>query len=168
MKARLVHRYTHSPSVISGSEGSTETLPDGDIFVGWGSDPDFSEYSARGRQLFNGRFAVGVRSYRAYRFPWSAQPLGRPSEAVAPSASGKGTTVYASWNGATTVTAWRVMAGSDPYKLHRVAAATKTGFEATINVASTLPYFAVEALSANRDVLGTSHTLTVRRTRGGG
>ena len=167
MKARLVHRYTHSPSVISGSEGSTETLPDGDVFVGWGSDPDFSEYSARGRQLFNGRFAVGVKSYRAYRFPWSAQPLGRPSEAVAQSASGSGTTVYASWNGATAVAAWRVMAGSDPYKLHRVGTARKAGFETTINVASALPYFAVEALSAGGDVLGTSHTLTRRRTRGG-
>ena len=54
-------------------------------------------------------------------------------------------------------------AGSNPYKLHRVDRATKTGFETTINVNSTLPYFAVNALSSNGVVLGTSHTLTVRR-----
>lgn len=163
MKVTLLHRYTHSPRVLSGSEGSTETLPDGNIFVGWGSDPDFTEYSSGGRQLFNGNFAVGVKSYRAYRFPWSAQPLSRPAEAVASSSSGRGTIVYASWNGATTVATWQVMAGSDPYSLHRVAVAPKTGFETAINVRSSLPYFAVEALSGSGAVLGTSHTLTVRR-----
>jgi arylsulfotransferase ASST len=167
MKATLVHRYTHSPSVISGSEGSTQTLPDGNVFVGWGSDPDFSEYSPSGRQLFNGRFAIGIKSYRAYRFPWSAQPPGPPALAVSPSASGQGTVVYASWNGATAVADWRVLAGSNPYSLHRVAAGPKTGFETTINVSSTLPYFAVKALSGDGAVLGTSHTLTVRRTRSG-
>lgn len=168
MRATLLHRYTHSPSVLSGSEGSAQTLPDGDVFVGWGSDPDFSEYSARGHQLFNGRFAVGVKSYRAYRFPWSGQPPAPPSEAVAQSASGHGTTVYASWNGATNVAKWRVMAGSNPFSLHRVAVARKSGFETTINVSSTLPYFAVQALSEAGRVLGTSHTLTVRRSAGGG
>lgn len=167
MTATLVRRYRHSPSVLAGSEGSTQTLPDGNVFVGWGSDPDFSEYSASGRQLFNGNFAVGVKSYRAYRFRWSAQPPGPPALAVAQSASG-GTTVYASWNGATAVATWRVLAGSSPYALRRVTAAPKTGFETTINVNSSQPYFAVQALSASGDVLGTSQTLTVRRTTSGG
>jgi hypothetical protein len=163
MRATLVHRYIHSPSVLSGAEGSMETLGNGNVFVGWGSDPDFSEYSPGGRQLFNGNFAVGVKSYRAYRFSWSGQPTGPPRLAVASSPSGNGTIVYASWNGATTVAAWRVLAGSNPYALHRVARARKSGFETTINVRSTLPYLAVKALSSSGAVLGTSQTLTVRR-----
>jgi hypothetical protein len=163
MKATLVHRYNHTPAILTGTEGSTETLPNGNVFVGWGSDPDFSEYSSSGRQLFNGNFAVGVKSYRAYRFSWSGQPPGPPALAVASSASGHGTTVYASWNGATAVATWRVLAGSNPYALHRVARARKAGFETTINVRSSLPYFAVRALGSSGAVLGTSHTLTVRR-----
>lgn len=164
MRATLVHRYSHSPALIAGTQGSVETLPNGNVFVGWGSDPDFSEYSPGGRLLFNGNFAVGVKSYRAYRFPWSAQPVptSPPALAVSQSSSG-GTTVYASWNGATAVAAWRVDAGSNAYSLHQVAQAMKTGFETTINVSSTLPYFAVNALSSNGAVLGTSRTLTVRR-----
>ena len=159
MTATLVHRFTHSPSVLTGTEGSMETLPNSDVFVGWGSDPDFSEYAPSGRLLFNGNFAVGVKSYRAYRFPWSGQPAGLPALAVSPSSSGNGTTAYASWNGATTVADWRVLAGSSPDALHQLRTVAKTGFETTINLRSTLPYFAVKALNSHHVVLSTSATV---------
>jgi outer membrane protein assembly factor BamB len=160
MTATLVHRYTHSPSVTAGTQGSMETLPNGNVFVGWGSDPDFSEYSPSGSQLFNGNFALGVKTYRAYRFPWSGQPLSPPALAATASSTG-GTTLYASWNGATQVRTWRVLGGSSPKTLHGMGRARKHGFETRINLASSLPYFAVQALDSKSAVLGTSVTRTV-------
>jgi hypothetical protein len=153
MTATLVHRYTHSPGLLAVSQGSAQTLPDGDVFVGWGADPDFSEFSPSGRQIFNGSFVLGVNSYRAYRFPWTGQPASSPALAVS---SGPSVTVYASWNGATEVAAWRVMGGNSPTSLGSVAQAARTGFETTIQLTSSLNYFAVQALDARGNVLGTS------------
>ncbi len=45
-------------------------------------------------------------SYRAYRFPWSAQPVTTPALAQGWGA-GDAPALYASWNGATSVAAWR-------------------------------------------------------------
>jgi hypothetical protein len=160
MTATLVHRYSHSPSVTTGTQGSMETLPNGNVFVGWGADPDFSEYSPSGTQLFNGNFALGVKSYRAYRFRWSGQPLTPPALAASPSSTG-GTTLYASWNGATQVRAWRVLGGSSPKTMQRMGRAAKNGFETRINLASSQPYFAVQALNSKGAVLGTSATRAV-------
>jgi len=67
--------------------------------------------------------------------------------------------VYASWNGATGVASWRVLAGPTPAQLAPVASAPKSGFETTIAAPATAPYFAVQALDAAGTVLGTSQTL---------
>jgi hypothetical protein len=156
MTATLVHRYAHSPAVTTGSEGSMETLPNGNVFVGWGGDPDFSEYTPGGSQIFNGNFALGVKSYRAYRFPWQAQPESPPALSVAPS-SHRGDTVYASWNGATTVAAWRVLGGPSPGSLSiRVRQFSKSGFETAIPLVTSPRYVEVQALGSTGAVLGTS------------
>lgn len=154
MTATLVHRYTHSPPLLTVSQGSAQTLPGGDVFVGWGADPEFSEYSPSGGQIFNGSFDLGVNSYRAYRFPWTGRPATPPAMAV--SASGNSVTISASWNGATEVTAWRVLGGDSPTALGSVVQAARTGFETTIHLDSSLNYFAVQALDAQGNVLGTS------------
>jgi hypothetical protein len=155
MTATLVHSYGHSPSVITGTQGSMQTLPNGNVFVGWGADPDFSEYTSGGSQIFNGNFALGVKSYRAYRFPWVAQPLSQPALAVA-AASGGGLTLYASWNGATQVSVWRVVGGATASTLQWVGRAVRTGFETTINLKNSYPYVEVMALNASGQVVGTS------------
>ena len=90
--------------------GSVQQLYNGDTFVGWGEQPYFSEYNSKGQLLFDARFADSNMSYRTYRFDWNGYPKTRP--AVAASNSGKTTTVYVSWNGATGVKRWRVLAGA--------------------------------------------------------
>ena len=77
---------------------------------------------------------------------------------MASAASGHGgLTVYASWNGATQVTAWRVLGGSRRGALHALGSSTKRrGFETAIPVGSTPPFLAVQALGAGGRVLGTS------------
>ena len=159
MTASLVRAYTHTPPLISGAEGSAQILPSHEMFVGWGNQPDFSEFTAAGRQIFNGSLPLGIRSYRAYRFPWSGQPLTRPALALAPQGNAS-LKVYASWNGATDVASWRVLAGPHPAALRPVAGARRTGFETVISVRHPGLYLAVQALNAAGKVLRSS---TARR-----
>ncbi len=159
MRATLVRRYTHTPALSTISQGNAQLLPNHDVVVGWGADPEFSEYSPSGRQILEGSFAVGVNSYRAYRFDWTGDPGTRPS--VAASGSSGAVTVYASWNGATRVARWLVRAGTDPHTLAVVASAGRTGFETTIGLSGHPSYVAVEALDSAGTVLGSSATVAV-------
>lgn len=132
-----------------------QLLPDGNPFVGWGQQPYFSEYNAAGQQIFDAHLAVPSSSYRAYRFPWSAQPVGPPALALSANPNGA-TDLYASWNGATDVSSWRVLAGPSAGALSPVGGAGKRGFETHIQVHSASPYFAVQALGNSGQVLTTS------------
>jgi hypothetical protein len=154
MTASLMARYTHSPSLLSAHQGSTQVLPDGNIFVGWGDQPNFSEYSPTGRQIFDGSFPLGIDSYRAFRFLWVGHPSSRPVLAV--TRSQDTLTVYASWNGATQAATWRVLAGPSTGQLRAVAQRHRTGFETAITLQQAWHYVAVQALSSTGHVLGTS------------
>ena len=90
--------------------GDTQPLPGGNVFVGWGSEPYFSEYSRSGKLLFEGELPGPDLTYRATLEQWVGLPLSPPVGA-ARQTDGK-TTVYASWNGATEVVSWRVLAGA--------------------------------------------------------
>ena len=152
----LVHRYTHNPSLLANSAGSAQILPDGDVFVGWGPQPDFSEYTSSGQQIFNGVFAWGTDSYRAFRFHWTGQPVTPPAIALSPSSDG-GVTAYASWNGATRVRKWQVLEGATPGQLTAVGLPFhRTGFETAIPLSGRPPYVAVQAMAGSGAVLGTS------------
>jgi hypothetical protein len=155
MTASLVRRYTHSPPLLAGAVGSAQLLPDGHVFVGWGNTGQFSEYTRSGRQIFNGSLPFPVFSYRAYKFPWSGQPTTPPSQALSRQSDGS-MKVYASWNGATRVAAWRVLAGPSPGSLHVVSRARRTGFETVMALRQQPRYVAVQALDAGGNVLGTS------------
>jgi len=84
--------------------------------------------------------------------------VGRPQTAPAVAARLRGgkLTAYASWNGATEVVSWRVLAGATPGALVAAAVEPRSGFETSISVRSAGPYVAVQALNAAGQVLGTS------------
>lgn len=156
-RATLVHAYTHNPPLLTYSQGNLQTLPDGNTFVGFGSAPFFTEYGRGGAQLFTIRFDRPVQTYRAYRFQWWGQPATPPSIAV--STTPHGTRVYASWNGATDVASWRVLAGPSPTQLSAAGEFHKTFFETQMWVGSTKPYFAAQALDQHGNVLATSSSV---------
>jgi hypothetical protein len=151
----LVHSYTHSPSLLAGSQGSAQLLADGDVFVGWGSQPDFSEYAPGGRQVFNASFALTNASYRAYRSAWTGRPLTRPAVAISRAPSGR-IHLYVSWNGATQVASWRVVGGSGPRALTALQEKPWSGFETAISLHRTPRYVAAQALDADGRVIGQS------------
>jgi hypothetical protein len=148
-RVTLVRSIVHHPPLLAATQGNMQLLPNGDWFVGWGARPYFTEYDATGRHvLFDARFGYGDDSYRAYRFPWHGHPGGRPALAL------DGRTAYASWNGATDVTAWQLVADGRP-----AATVARTGFETALHVRLGVRTVAVRALAHNGRVLGTSHAL---------
>ncbi|MGZ4170683.1 MAG: arylsulfotransferase family protein, partial [Solirubrobacteraceae bacterium] len=66
--ATLVQSYDQPESLTAPSQGNAQTTSHGDLFVGWGSLPYFSEFSPSGELLLNAQFPTGVNSYRAYTF----------------------------------------------------------------------------------------------------
>jgi len=155
MTADVADQDEHSPPLLASFEGNDEQLPDQDDFVGWGQQPYFSEYNPQGKLVFDGRFVDENLTYRAYRLPWSGTPATPP--AIATSRRGKKMTVYASWNGATNVTGWRVFAGDTSTKMPAVATAPKHGFETAIK-APAHKFVYVQALGAKGRPLSQSAT----------
>ena len=157
--ATLSRQDLHSPALLANDEGNVQQLHNGDEFLGWGQQPYFTEYSPDGQPMFDGRFVDANSSYRAYRFTWTATPHSTP--AISGSIGPNGTTVYASWNGATAVASWRVLAGNSPNGVRDFTTAPKLGFETTITVPP-YPYVAVQALDASGRVLARSATVRAR------
>jgi hypothetical protein len=151
----LVRTLHHSPKVIAAVEGSAQLLGNGHVFVGWGQGRRFSEYDRRGRQIYDGRFVGASSSYRTYQFAWDGQPTTPPALDVRRGSAGL-RTVYVSWNGATGVRSWRVLAGRDARSLRRIAVARKQGFETAIRVHTTEPDIAVRAIDSAGRVLAQS------------
>jgi hypothetical protein len=165
--ARLVREYPHPTAPRSHTQGGAQPLPNGNVFVGWGGDsPWFSEYTNAGDLAFDARFAPQrTNTYRAYRHRWSGRPEEPPRAAAAARGRGRAT-VYASWNGATAVAAWEVLAGEAPDDLERVADATRTGFETEIDVRAA-PWFAVRAIDRFGVPLARSRPAPLQDAAGG-
>lgn len=155
---KLLSRDVRTPAILSGSQGNNQVLANGDSFVGWGEAPYFTEFNAAGQAVFDAHLPYPAQVYRSYRFEWNAVPAAVPSIAVKVAAAA--TTVYASWNGATGVGSWRVLAGATPATLATVAEVPSGGFETAVTVPSAAPVFAVQALGAAGEVLGGSHAIS--------
>jgi hypothetical protein len=155
--ATLATRLTRTPPLVSESEGSVQALANGNWFVGWGQEPFFSEFSPEGQLLFEAHLPVHDRSYRDLSFVWSGLPAHPPAFAYVAGGAGQGV-AYASWNGATGVSAWRVLTGASTASLTVVAQVPRTGFETAIPLpaGTSGPYVAVQALGAAGEVLGSS------------
>jgi hypothetical protein len=151
--ATLVAQYGHGRSYDASYMGNTQPLPGGNVFVGWGSQPAFSEYSASGEMLLDAVFPKPDLSYRATLEQWVGLPLSPPSGA-ARTRNGR-TTVYASWNGATQVASWRVLAGSGG-ALRPVATTARSGFETATRLRQGYQTFQLQALDAGGRVIGSS------------
>jgi hypothetical protein len=150
-KATLVREYTHPKKLLSGSQGNAQFLPNGHVVVGWGAKPYVTELDRDGRVLLDLSLrGQEIDTYRAYRFPWVGLPADRPAVSI------DGDTLYVSWNGATEVARWRVLAGDDADNLTARTTVSKAGFETAVPVASDATTFAVEALSRGGQALGRS------------
>lgn len=154
MTAGLLRQYTHA-GVLADSQGSVQTLPNGNVFVGWGEIPRVSEFDQSGRLVFDALLGRQYECYRAFRLPWSARP------ADAPALAARGRDVYVSWNGATAVSAWRLLTGPSASSLSAQAPVRRSGFETVIRARPRSACAAVEALDAGGAPLGRSATIAL-------
>jgi hypothetical protein len=144
----------HNPELSAGFLGSNHTLSNGDALVSWGELREITEFNSSNQSNFD--MSVSGLTYRAFRAPWTGSPAYPPAIA---SSRGSGTVVrvYASWNGATQVASWQVVAGSTPSSMRAVGSpARKVTFETGITVNTTAPLVAVQARDGSGKVLGTS------------
>src|SRR5215213_593111 len=158
MTASLVREYTHPDGQKADAAGNTQVLPNGNVFVGWGRALAISEFSPEGELLFDLRLPPENRSYRAFRFPWNGNPSDRPA-AVAERTSGNEVRLFASWNGATEVESWEVLAGSGPGRLKSLGSNPRDGFETAMLVRTSDSYVQVQAKDSSGRVLGASEPI---------
>jgi hypothetical protein len=175
--ATLLDQYNGGGEFESEFMGDARVQANGNLFIGWGSEPYFSEYDRSGKLLLEGKFPEPDLSYRATVEPWVGLPE-YPPVGAARTEDG-GTTVYASWNGATQVASWRVLAesgnsakareraggkaaaapsgpGTTAATFVTAATAAKSGFETAITAPPGDTSFVVQALDAAGRVIGTS------------
>ena len=162
-RATVVRSYEHPSGLLATTQGNAQFLPGGNVFVGWGSQPYFTEFDREGRVLLDGRFGVdGTDSYRVYRFAWTGRPADAPAVTVERDGDA-GRTAYVSWNGATEVARWQVLAGPSGQSLHRVGERAREGFETALPFETDEAFVAVRALNARGAVLGTSRPVRLAR-----
>ena len=156
--ATLAAEYVRGRKFDAAYMGDTQPLPNGNVLIGWGSEPYFSEFSPTGKLLLDAQMPHANLSYRTTLEQWSGQPLSKPAGAAVHGDDGK-TTVYASWNGATALASWRVLdvAGA---RASAVASAAKSGFETAIPISRTARSYELQALDAAGHVIGTSRAFS--------
>jgi hypothetical protein len=143
---------------LSGWVGSAAPLAGGGMLVDWGQIPRVSELGPGGRE----NLALRLRywSYRAAPARWVGRPLAPP--AILARRRGDRVTVWASWNGATEVRRWQVLAGPSAGALEPIGEpAPFEDLETRILVRSGEPWVAVRALDAHGTPLATSRAVRV-------
>ncbi len=152
----------------TGSQGSVQTLANGNVLVGWGQAGSFSEYNSRGRMLMYAMLPGGGlttvaghtvennwQTYRVFQEQWTGTPATRP--VVRSVATRSGLRISAGWNGATRARAWRIFAGSARSHLEAVKTVAWTGLITTTSLAGAdARYVRVQALGAAGQVLRAS------------
>ncbi|SCV37120.1 uncharacterized protein FFB14_06437 [Fusarium fujikuroi] len=154
--------------ILSKSQGSLQTLPNGNALINWGSEGQITEYSSNGEPVFHAFLDSGLlqdklQNYRAFRYNWtgySPETLAVLAEEV----EGGEVNVYVSWNGDTRTVAWRV-SWSERIgwaTIRKTQTHPKSGFETAIKLTkafSSMGPVSVEALGADGQVLQASKSI---------
>lgn len=154
MTASLVQALRHDDR-YGYAMGNAQYLDDGHVLVGWGMDPVLTEFDETGEAVFELR-DLALGSYRSYRSPWRGRPTTPPDLAVGPDGR-----AYVSWNGATEVVRWRVLAGPRSDRLVETATVDRGGFETVVPLDAGAGMVRAEALDADGRVLGRTRVVTV-------
>jgi hypothetical protein len=156
-RVRLVRRIVSH--WFSGWVGSARPESNGDTLIDWGGPVNrVTEVTPGGREdLF---MRLEFWSYRAVPGQWTGLPGGVP--AIKAARTGNSVRVYASWNGATRISRWQVLAGNSSTAVSPAGAPVPfADLETSIGVSTPAPYVAVEALDSSGAVLGRSAAVHV-------
>jgi hypothetical protein len=156
-RAVLLQEFAHPKPITAFAMGNAQFLANGNVVVGWGTEPYVTEFDPLGDVVFDATFDGGAWNYRAFRNGWTGRPTHPPS--VAAVRRGADATVYASFNGSTATAYWRVLGGAARGALEPLQTVRAAGFETAIPVRKAPAHLAVAALDARRRPLATSRVL---------
>jgi Arylsulfotransferase (ASST) len=143
---------THT--LLAEAQGNTLALAAGGWLMGYGNLPNFTEYDSVGHVVLDGTLGHNVQDFRTYLSPWTGYPTTLP--AIHAKRAGATVTVQTSWNGATEIASWRVLAGASPSVLVALTSTPKSGFQSTLTATTSAQYVESQALDVNGNVLATS------------
>ena len=159
MRATLERRLAQPHAMRAKTQGNGQPLPDGGVMAGWGSTGAFSRFGRDGRLVFDAHLPAHYDSYRAYLHEWVGRPAVPPALRVR--REKEQVTAWASWNGATEVRGWRLLAGPAPDALQPVGGVTAwQNLETTLTRMTDEPYLAVAALDGEGRELARSPAVT--------
>lgn len=190
MAARLCDEYRAPDNITAVRKGGMHYLENGNVLLGYGSEPGFTEFDTNGTIMWDVRFGPVMKdidrltadNYRAYKLDWVGIPHWDPKIAPGPSFNGKpvslfnatyedlyanliNDTAYFSWNGATMPTKWLVLASHDSTKVIRTKSLLhkidKTGFETGVHIGDAGPYVCAIALSEDDEILGITPLMNI-------
>ena len=150
----MLERFVHPDRLSAPSQGNTQVLPNGNVFVGWGPRTYCTEFDKDGETLFDLHYSAVNVTYRCYRDPWTGAPSAK-AIGVKSEPEDENSRVWVSWNGDTRVRTWRVLAGP-PGKLTLATEVPRTGFETSAPVTGQPAAFKLVGLNAEGKVLGRS------------
>lgn len=149
--------------LLSTSQGNTQILPNGNVFVGWGENPSVSEHTADGSVVYFASLKDHhAMNYRAFKWNWTATPFASPDIFAQASSPNTPVTLWASWNGATEYNSWNFYgrkSKSDPLVL--LGSVTRQGFQTTFTVPQFYSHALAEAVSVDGAGLRNSTLITV-------
>ncbi|KAJ3968794.1 ASST-domain-containing protein [Lentinula raphanica] len=156
----LINARSPFNRTVTTAQGSVQLLDNGYSFVGWGAMPYFSQHDSSGNILWSAQFAPSeneVSSYRVFLHDWVARPKTSPSMSISSSSNSTNAVVYAWWNGATEVTAWKLMGSTllTPLAPDTLSVVEKSDFETTLTYTGKRQYtfFQVAAMNAKGQTL---------------
>jgi hypothetical protein len=165
MTAKLGGEYFHPAKLRSPSQGSYQTLPNGNVLLGYGEIPAITEFAPDGTPLCDAYFGPSddfgwetVESYRSLSFNWTGLPKTTPSLLL------KENALYVSWLGATEVRRWVLQDSFEKNggDFDEVLRMRKTGIETVFNLDAKLAvrrYVRVLALDGDDKILETSEVI---------
>lgn len=159
MRADLIQQYTHPTPLMSSAMGNAQILPGDGVLVGWGTEPYFTEFGPGGDVRLDAKFDGDAWNYRTFRSAWVGKPTTKP--AVAATRRNGRVTAYASWNGSTETSYWRVSAGDTASSLQTVKTVLRSGFETAVGFTGKPRFVSVTALDASHRVLGASRAVAI-------
>lgn len=181
-----IEKEFKAPSEIKAfRKGGMHYLPNRNALLGYGNEPALTEFAPNGTILWDVRFGPlgGDRgtadNYRSMKVNWTGHPTWNPSIAAgssiqAPSQLLNNTlpqtapndTAYFSWNGATEMERWLVLASKESLDLTSIenlwTELPKLGFETSVQIGNAARYVRVVALGANDTILAASAVLDMK------
>ncbi|ROV94905.1 hypothetical protein VSDG_07059 [Cytospora chrysosperma] len=151
--------YDPDDTIATVAEGSYQTLPDGNVLIDYGLQPQMIEYDSAGAVVWSAVWGiVGQGSYRGLKANFTGTPSYGPDLAVVENANGT-FTAYMSWNGATHYSSWAVHGCG----ASGIAQVEKTGFETSFTGSCSTTVQA-KAMSSDGTVMGTSKSVIAKRS----